>query len=122
VSLWRWHDLAVEAMGDRLDSFTIARERHADGEWEHIYWWLKFTKRFTYYPTTFDKVFQKHGNLAVMKKGNAMKHQFYMLRYVIKGGEFLDWPIDWDSQAWMSENTPTSAKLADGGGRKKTKG
>ena len=119
VSLQQWHDLTVEAMGDRLDSFTIAKERHADGEWEHIHWWLKFAKRFTCYPTTFDKVFpEKHGNLAVMKKGNVKKHQFYMLRYVTKGGEFLDWPIDWDSRAWMSENT--AAKPADGC-RKKTK-
>ncbi len=119
-SLQKWHDLIVEAMGDRLDSFTIAKERHSDGEWEHIHWWMKFAKRFTCYPTTFDKVFPKHGNLAVMKKGNVKKHQFYMLRYVTKGGEFLDWPIDWDSRAWMSENTPASAKLPDGC-RKKTK-
>ena len=120
MSLQRWHDLTVEAMGDRLDSFTIAKERHADGEWEHIHCWLKFAKRFTCYPTTFDKVFPKHGNLAVMKKGNVKKHQFYMLRYVTKGGEFLNWPIDWDSRACMSENTPASAKLADRC-RKKTK-
>ena len=77
VSLQEWHDLTVEAMGDRLDSFTIVKERHADGEWEHIHWWLKFSKRFTCYPTTFDKVFQKHGNLTVMKKGSVKKHQFY---------------------------------------------
>jgi len=61
VNLQRWHHLIVEAMGDRLDSFTIAKERHADGEWEHIHWWMKFAKRFTCYPTTFDRVFPKHG-------------------------------------------------------------
>ena len=121
VSLQRWHDLTVEGIGDRFDSFTIAKERHSDGEWEHIHCWMKFAKCFTCYPTTFDKVFpEKHGNLAVMKKGNVKKHQFYMLRYVTKGGEFLDWPIDWDCRAWMLENTPASVKHVDSC-RKKTK-
>ena len=98
-----YYDKTVDTIGDDLEHFTIAKEKHPNSDYYHVHWYLKYTKRATVYPTTYDNKLGKHGNLKVSKRGNVKANQYGIVKYVTKDGQFRDWPADWDSQSFIKE-------------------
>lgn len=104
VDLEQYYNKTIKLLGDVLSHFTIGKEQHSISKLYHIHWYLRYKKRVNVYPTTYDNVFGKHGNLRIGKQGNPKKNQCQMLKYVTKQGNFMDYPDDWDSQLFIKEN------------------
>jgi hypothetical protein len=102
-NLQEYFDCIVKLLGKKLECFTISKEKHNSSDHYHIHCYLKYIKRATISPTSFDKTLGKHGNLRIVTRGNVKRNQCNILKYVTKYGNFMDYPVDWDSQVFIRE-------------------
>lgn len=103
IDLKDYFEKTVDKIGDDVEKLTVSKEPHKINNYYHIHHFIKYPKRKNLYTNTLDDL-GKHGNLRIMKKGNVKRNEFNMISYVIKEGEYLDYPEDWDSKLFIEQN------------------
>ena len=107
-----YYNKAINKLKDKVDTFTISKEKHQTSNKYHVHYWIHFTERINCYPTTLDTLIGKHGNLRTAKRGNVKSNQFNMIKYVTKDGEYMNYPETWDSEKFLNEFDKKEYKIS----------